>query len=87
MSVVIGRYFDRQFSHFVRTNDGTIYYVDSCNTFDRGYETMVFAANEELKVTNWNDLYAEWYNSFEEMQEGHNRIINHLEYHINGRED
>ena len=54
---------------------GDFYYVDSNNTLDHGYETMVFACDNEGNVTSWTDLDAEWYDSLEEMQAGHKAMV------------
>ena len=54
---------------------GNFYYVDSNNTFDHGYETMVFACNNEGEVTDWKDLDCKRYHSLEEMQAGHKAMV------------
>lgn len=54
------------------------YYVDSCWTFDHGYETMVFACDGDGNVTSWRDLYVEWYSNEVGMSMGHTRIVNAL---------
>ena len=58
--------------------NGNYYYVDSCYTLDHGYETMVFACDANGNVTNWGDLYAEWYDNAAEMETGHNNIVANL---------
>lgn len=79
MSKVINACHERDLAHIVRTKDGKYYYVDSADTFDAGYETMVFPADEKGEVTDWGDLYCERYSSYADMKERHNYIIEHLE--------
>lgn len=35
------------------------YLVDKADTFDAGWETMVFCCDEEGEVTDWQELYAD----------------------------
>lgn len=35
------------------------YLVDKADTFDVGWETMVFCCNEEGEVTDWQELYTD----------------------------
>lgn len=79
MSEVIKTVEDRELAHIVKTNDNKFYYVDSAYTFDCGYETMAFTANESGEVTCWNDLYCEHYGTHKAMETRHNHIITHLE--------
>lgn len=58
--------------------NGNYYYVDSRYTFDHGYETMVFPCDSNGKVTNWRDLYANWYDTNTEMEIGHAETIANL---------
>lgn len=94
MSKVIAKVEDRDLAHIVEL-DGNLYYIDSVDTFDHGYETMVFAAGRyqddedysdyesgDLDI-NWMDLYCEWYSTEEAMEIKHNYIINHLEEFLN----
>lgn len=39
------------------------------------YETMVFSANEDGKVTNWSEHYCERYTTEDEAQYGHERVV------------
>ena len=73
---------DIPLSHFVRTNDGKYWYVDSRYTDGRSYETMVFAANKKLAVTNWASRYTKRYRTEDEMEREHNEVINNLELYI-----
>lgn len=54
---------------------GKTYYVDSNNTLDHGYETMVFECDKDGNVTSWRDLDCELYDSLEEMQAGHKAMV------------
>ena len=62
--------------------NGKYYYVSSCFTLDHGYETMIFHCDDKGNVLDWGDLYAEWYETAEEMNAGHERIITHLDEYI-----
>lgn len=85
MSKVIETVDERSLAHVVELND-ELYYIDSDDTFDQGFETMVFAAERcpdgELDI-NWTDLYCERYSTAEAMNIKHNYIINHLEEFLN----
>lgn len=81
------------YSHFVKTDDGNIYYVDSCDTPDCSFETMVFRAEElgtpgcQFEVLDWGELYLEHYSDFDEMVERHSYICTHLEELLGKEED
>ena len=85
MSKVIEKVYDRGLAHVVELND-ELYYIDSTDIFDAGFETMVFAAERqpdgELDI-NWTDLYCERYSTVGAMEIKHNYIINHLEEFLN----
>ena len=55
--------------------NGKHVYIDSCFTINHGYETMVFPCDENGKVTDWGDIDASWYSTYEEMQTGHTTIV------------
>jgi hypothetical protein len=44
------------YSDIVKTKRGTYVFVDSRNTADCGYETMVFNCNESGMVDDWLDI-------------------------------
>lgn len=70
------------YSNYVKTNNGIVYYVDSCNTLDCGLETMVFPAakiGNTFKVVDWGERYLERYDDVDEMVKRHFYICNHLE--------
>lgn len=51
------------------------YYIDTCFTVDHGWETMVFSCDADHNVTDWGELDADWYASFEEAQKGHKAMV------------
>lgn len=74
------------YSHFVKTDDGKYYYVDSCWSgsfpIGNGWETIVVKCNKNLHVSpkNWQSPeYVETYVSEQEMAERHSEIIANLE--------
>lgn len=74
---------DRVLCHIVQTEDGNYYYVDSCDTWDRGYETMAFKCSKTRIVKSWREVYCRHYDTAEDMIEGHAYAVNHLEELIN----
>lgn len=60
----------------IQTKGGEFVYIDTCFTIDHGWETMVFACNENGEVTNWADLDAEWYGAVEQAHIGHINMVN-----------
>ena len=61
-------------THIVKFN-GNHYLVDSCYTWDCGYETMVFRCDSKGNVKSWRDLFVSRYQSESEMQQGHMQIV------------
>ena len=59
------------------SRDGKTYFVSTANTFDHGWETMVFARNANGEV-DWTDLYSDRYNTREEAEIGHNSITSNF---------
>lgn len=78
MSKIIKETGMRDLSHIVKSNN-KYYFVDSNDTFDVGFETMVFLCDENGENINWSDLFAKRYNTEEEMRESHYKICNYLE--------
>ena len=66
--------------HFMdyRTIGGQEYYISTANTFDRGWETMVFESENE-KVTNWSEKYQNLYSDYQKAKEGHYHVLRNLE--------
>lgn len=64
-------------THIVKSN-GKHYLVDSCYTWDCGYETMIFRCDSKGNVKNWRDLFSEHYQSESEMQQGHMKIVTYI---------
>lgn len=81
MSKLIKKLHNRNLGHIVKHENGNYYYIDSANTFDRGYETMVFKCEKEednFRV-DFRDLYTVWYQDYSEMKRHHMWLIKHLE--------
>ena len=82
MSNLIRRMEERDLCHIVKAND-KYYYIDSADTIDLGYETMVFECDERGEVDNWaNSVYVEWHINEESMEDRHNYICEHLEEYL-----
>lgn len=59
---------------YAESNDGTLYCVDTANTFDSGPETMIFRCNKNGTV-KWRDsVYTERHDNMEDAFSRH-RII------------
>ena len=54
------------------------YYVSTKNTFDVGFETMVFKSKDNY-VTSWTEEFYKHYTTKEDAIKGHNYIVNNLE--------
>ena len=50
--------------------------VDTCYTFDRGWETMVFPCDKNGNILSWLDLDAMLYSSRQEAAIGHVEMVN-----------
>jgi len=81
MSKIIKETGMRELSHIVKSNN-KYYFVDSNNTFDFGYETMVFSCDENGENIDYSDLYTGWYDTEEEMRKIHYKICNELENYL-----
>lgn len=74
---------EREYCTIVLTDDGETYYVDSADTYDAEYETMVFPWNNRRdEVDDWNELYVEHYKTEKDMEKGHERICSNLEKYL-----
>ena len=71
----------RELSHIVELNN-KYYFVDSNDTLDVGYETMVFSCDKNGDSIDWSGLYTERYNTEEEMRESHYKVCNELENYL-----
>lgn len=85
MSKVIQKVSDRPWAAFVEA-EGKYYYIDSCYTLDHGLETMVFevenmkkAAENRQESINWDGIYAETYETTDEMVKNHQFLLENLE--------
>lgn len=82
MSEIVKESGYRKLSHIVKSKN-KYYLVDSNNTRDAGYETMVFTYNiKEDEVENWGDLYCERYNTEKEMEKHHFEVCNNIEKYL-----
>ena len=52
-------------------NTGGYVVIDSRDTHDAGYETMVFESSADGEVLNWGELDIARYKNWEEMEKGH----------------
>lgn len=78
---------NKKFKNIINKN-GITYFISTCMTYDRGYETMVFVSgyqpdtNDEDEIIydliNFNDIYQDLYNTFEEAEEGHKNILDKI---------
>ena len=66
--------FKRGFRDIVKTKNGYVL-IDSRNTFDMGYETMVFKCDEQGGVDEWLDIDLKRYPTYWEMVQGHTQMI------------
>lgn len=48
-------------SDVFRMANGQWVYMDTRNTFDAGWETMVFPCDSQGNVTNWKEIFVERY--------------------------
>lgn len=48
--------------------------VDSRETPDRGYETMVFPSDKDGEVLDWGELDVDIYEDWQTMKEGHDEM-------------
>lgn len=86
MSKVIRATGNRPLSHIVKIEARALtgyYYVDSNDTFDCGYETMVFPYDiKENEVASWLEIWCMHYETQEQMEFTHNFVCNNLEQFI-----
>lgn len=70
--------------HFMdyRTIGDQEYYISTANTFDKGWETMVFTSKDG-DVTDWGEKYQKLYYTEEQAKKGHAYAVNHLEECLN----
>lgn len=82
MSKIIKESGYRELSHIVKSND-KYYLVDSNDTMDAGYETMVFFYNiKDDEVEDWGDLYCKRYNTEKEMEKHHFEVCKNIEKYL-----
>ena len=69
---------DSQNTHYrdiVNTRSRGTVAIDSCNTFDVGYETMVFPCDSVGNIESFLDLDRRIYDTEDEMEKGHYQMI------------
>ena len=81
MSKIIKDTGARELSHIVELNNKH-YFVDSNDTFNVGYETMVFSFDKNGENIDWSGLYTIQHNTDEEMRETHYKVCNELENYL-----
>ena len=59
----------------VKTRTMGYVWIDTCDTFDRGWETMVFRCDENGNVSDWMDLDSELYICKDHAFKGHNEMV------------
>ena len=85
MSEIVKKLGESGLSNVIKTQDNDYYFVDSCLTYDAGYETMAFIWDKENEeVYSWNDIYAEHYSTEKQMEKGHKRICLNFEQYLKG---
>lgn len=55
----------------IQRKSGSYVMIDTCFTLDHGYETMVFASDENGNVTDWTDLDVKRYPNASVASRGH----------------
>ena len=58
----------------VKTSKGYVL-IDTCFTLDHGWETIVFACDENGKVDNWQGLDVDIYGSQVAAENGHWQMV------------
>lgn len=79
MSKILSRIKIRKLAHIIRTDMGFCYYVDSANTFDHGYETMVFPYDPYTGNINYKSVFTKLYDKEWQMNAGHSYICKNFE--------
>lgn len=59
----------------IRTRTGRYVMIDTCYTWDHGWETMVFACNERGEVIDWRSLDMENYETQTGAAMGHYGMV------------
>ena len=68
--------YDKQKKH---TTTSGKYFISTNNTFDHGWETMVFSRNPQSGDIDYAEIDVTWYESEEDAYDGHDRIISKWE--------
>lgn len=59
----------------VKTRTKGYVWIDTRDTFDRGWETMVFRCDENGNVSDWMDLDSELYICKDQAFKGHDKMV------------
>ncbi|SFH68876.1 hypothetical protein [Pisciglobus halotolerans] len=59
---------------WVKDTKGYEYFVSNKDTFDRGWETMVFMS-ENQEVTDWGEVYQALYDNVDQAVAGHDHAV------------
>lgn len=62
----------------VKAENGKTYCVDTCETYDHGWETMIFRCDEKGHVSDWNDLYCKVYETEDQALSNHAYIAKNI---------
>ena len=62
-------------STYVENENGETFYIDTCFTFDRGLETMVFPCDKKGRVTRWGELDVDRYSDEDKAIKGHEKMV------------
>jgi len=64
--------YDKQKKHTTRSGK---YFISTNDTFDHGWETMVFSRNPSNGDIDYSELDVENYNNMQDAYAGHDRMI------------
>lgn len=67
---------DGKANDVIRTANGEFVVIDTCFTFDYGWETMVFPCKEDGYILDFSELDVNRYISPEDADIGHAEMIN-----------
>ncbi len=72
----MNRMYDKQRRHFTKNGK---YFISTNDTWDRGWETMVFGRNPQTGDIDYTELDVENYNDQSEAYAGHQMMVNKWE--------
>lgn len=81
-------YLEQEKLRAIVNNGDFTYYVSTCHTYDRGYETMVFLSKYQpdtnysyeidFELINFSDIHQELHETWEEAKRYHKIIIEYI---------